>query len=202
MNILELFSGTERFSKVARNYGHNTFTVDNDIQHNPNLCIDIFEFNVSMIPYKPDVIWASPPCTCFSVASIGTHWNKDYTPKTANADIALMLVEKTLNLIKEINPMYWFVENPRGMLRKLMPIDINWQRRTVTYCQYGDTRMKPTDIWTNCDKWVSLPACKNGDKCHEPAPRGTKQGTQKLNGSVERSRIPEKLCQEIILAIG
>lgn len=22
-------------------------------------------------------------------------------------------------------------------------------RYTVTYCQYGDNRMKPTDIWTN-----------------------------------------------------
>jgi len=30
MKILELFSGTESFSKVARERGHVVFTVDND----------------------------------------------------------------------------------------------------------------------------------------------------------------------------
>ena len=31
MNILELYSGTGEFSKMARELGHNTFTIDNDI---------------------------------------------------------------------------------------------------------------------------------------------------------------------------
>ena len=102
MNILELFSGTESFSNIARYMNHRTFTVDSNASFNPDLCIDIFDLTTDMIPFKPDIIWASPPCTCFSVASIGTHWNKDYTPKTANADIALMLIHKTLELGREI----------------------------------------------------------------------------------------------------
>ena len=35
-------------------------------------------------------------------------------------------------------------------------------RYTVTYCQYGDNRMKPTDIWTNHPEPKFLPMCHNG----------------------------------------
>lgn len=71
-------------------------------------------------------------------------------------------------------------------------------RYTVTYCKYGDTRMKPTDIWTNHPNPKFLPMCKNGDPCHEPAPRGSKTGTQGLKGSKERSKIPSALCEHIV----
>ena len=71
-------------------------------------------------------------------------------------------------------------------------------RYTVTYCQYGDTRMKPTDIWTNHPNTNFKPMCKNGDDCHEKAPRGSKTGTQGLKGSIERSRIPKELCEYIV----
>ena len=71
-------------------------------------------------------------------------------------------------------------------------------RYTITYCQYGDKRMKPTDIWTNYPNPKFKPMCKNGDKCHEPSPRGSKTGTQGLKGSVERSIIPEQLCDYIV----
>lgn len=70
-------------------------------------------------------------------------------------------------------------------------------RYTITYCQYGDKRMKPTDIWTNHPNPKFKPPCHNGDKCHDAAPRGSQTGTQGLNGSKERSRIPAKLCDHI-----
>ncbi len=57
--------------------------------------------------------------------------------------------------------------------------------------------MKPTDIWHN-SSWASKAMCKNGDKCHTPAPRGSKTGTQGLKGAVDRSVVPRKLCLEII----
>jgi hypothetical protein len=71
-------------------------------------------------------------------------------------------------------------------------------RYTVTYCQYGDTRMKPTDIWTNHPNPKFKPPCHNGDSCHISAPRGAKTGTQGLKGSIERSIIPAKLCEHIV----
>ena len=73
-----------------------------------------------------------------------------------------------------------------------------FKRQGVTYCQYGDDRMKPTDIWTNSDTWIPRPMCKNGDSCHISAPRGSRTGTQGLANAYERSKIPEQLCLEIL----
>ena len=47
------------------------------------------------------------------------------------------------------------------------------------------------------------PQCKNGNpNCHhQPAPRGSKTGTQGRKGSYERSIIPEELCLEVLNSV-
>lgn len=150
----------------------------------------------------PDVIWASPDCRTFSIAGISHHRKKD--PETGNLDpvseyakFCDQVDQNVLQLIRELKPKYFFIENPRGGMRKM-----KWMqgipRYTVTYCQYGDTRMKPTDIWTNHPDPKFRPMCKNGDPCHTKAPRGAKTGTQGLKGSKERSVIPAQLCEHIV----
>ena len=201
MNVLELFAGSRSFSKVADNYGYNTFCSDRDSFDGIDYVCDIFDFDINKLPFKPDIIWASPPCTFFSVASIGKHWNKDNTPKTEQAVLGVKIVKKTLEIIEQLNPKYFIIENPRGKLRKLNLIDQSLLN-TVWYCQYGDERAKPTDIWTNCKEWTPRPVCHNGNKdCHHaPAPRGSQTGTQGRVGSYNRSKVPEQLCDEIIKA--
>ena len=71
-------------------------------------------------------------------------------------------------------------------------------RYTVTYCQYGDTRQKPTDIWTNHPDPQFKPPCHRGDPCHEAAPRGSRTGTQGLKNSKQKAVIPPMLCQHIV----
>jgi hypothetical protein len=136
------------------------------------------------------------------VGSIGHHWYPNHTPKTEQAILGVKIVQKTIEIIKEIKPMFYFIENPRGKLRKL-DIVKDLPRKTVTYCSYGDMRMKPTDIWTNL-KWTPRELCKNGNRdCHhEPAPRGSRTGTQGLKGSYERSQIPKDLFVELFGAMG
>ena len=75
-----------------------------------------------------------------------------------------------------------------------------FDRHTIWYCQYGDNRAKPTDIWTNSTNWIPKPVCHNGNtNCHhESAPRGSKTGTQGIKGSYDRSKIPSELCIEIL----
>ena len=104
--------------------------------------------------------------------------------------------KNVLKLIDDLQPKYYFIENPRGGLRK-MDFMQELPRYTVTYCQYGDTRMKPTDIWSNHPNPKFKPACKNGASCHEAAPRGSSTGTQGLKGSKARSVIPKELCRHI-----
>jgi len=201
MNTLELFAGSRSFSKVAKQLGHRVYTSDNqDFKKIDQVC-DIFDFDVNKLPYAPDVVWTSPPCTSFSVASIGHHWNKDNTPKTEKAELGVAIVKKTIEIIEQLRPKYWFIENPRGKLRKLDFMQ-DFQRKTVTYCSYGDMRMKPTDIWTNFD-FATRPMCFNGNKdCHhEPAPRGSKTGTQGLKGDYLRSQIPPALFEDIFKEI-
>lgn len=202
MNILELFAGSKSVGKVAEELGFNVYSSDINSFDKIDYVTNILEFDCNKVPFKPDVIWASPPCTSFSVASIGHHWTGGkcaYIPKTDNAKLGLELVTKTLEIINYFKPKYWFIENPRGVLRKL-PIVQGLKVNTVTYCQYGDERMKPTDIWTNSNVWIPRPMCKNGDSCHVSAPRGSRTGTQGRANAYERSKIPYELCKEILMS--
>lgn len=84
-----------------------------------------------------------------------------------------------------------------GGLRKMRFMQ-GLPRYTLTYCQYGDTRQKPTDIFTNHPNPMFKAPCKSGDSCHEAAPRGSKTGTQGLKNHVLRSVIPDGLCNHIV----
>jgi len=197
MRTIELFSGTKSFSKVMEQHNHQTTTVDKDCSLNPDVCADLRQIeSVGSV----DMLWASPPCTAFSVAAIGHHWgggHRAYEPKTEDAKLGIELVEATLRIIEASQPTWFFIENPRGVLRKLGLLD-HLTRHTVTYCQYGDTRMKPTDIWTNAYWWQPRPACKNGAPCHVAAPRGSKTGTQGIAGAKDRGVIPPAIFDEIL----
>ncbi len=172
---------------------------------NIDLYADISQVTAQDILEKfghPDVIWASPDCTTFSIAAISHHRRKN--PETGNLDpisdyakFCDATDQHVVSLIKELNPTYYFIENPRGGMRKMSWMQ-DLPRYTVTYCKYGDTRMKPTDIWTNHPNPKFLPMCKNGDPCHVSAPRGSRTGTQGLKGAKERSVIPQKLCEHIV----
>ena len=99
MNVLELFAGTASFSNAALRSGHTVFTSDYDEQFNTHYCVDIMEFDINKLPFKPDVIWASPPCETFSVASIGRHWHRGGEPKTEAAEEGKRRVLKTIEII-------------------------------------------------------------------------------------------------------
>jgi len=148
-----------------------------------------------------DVVWMSPPCTTFSMAAGNTHWNADRSPKTDAARLGKELLDFCLMIARFCNKnnKIFFIENPRARARWFLPTDC---RKTAWYCQYGDTRAKPTDIWTNLPGWEPK-TCHNFLKrrakhCHhEAAPRGSKTGTQGLKGNKERSIIPPALFHEI-----
>lgn len=200
MKVLELFAGSRSLGKAAEKLGMEVFSSDIEAYKGIDYRVDILKFDYSKVPFTPDIIWFSPPCTAFSVCAMWRHWKRTKNgriPKSKKARECIKLAKKCLEIIDYYKPKYWFIENPRGMLRK-MPFMEGLQRHTVTYCQYGDTRMKPTDVWTNSTDWSPKPMCHNRGKCHVSSPRGSKNGTQGLANAYERSKIPERLCLEIL----
>jgi hypothetical protein len=223
MKVLELFAGTRCIGKAFEKHGHEVFSVewDKDFE-NIDLYEDIGQITAEEILEKfghPDVIWASPDCATYSIARIWTH--RKMNPETGvlepisdYAKFCDKVNQHVLELIDELKPKYWFIENPRGGMRK-MPWMQDLPRYTVTYCQYGDKRMKPTDIWTNYPRPNFKPPCSAGDKCHMAAPRGSSMRKAKKRGidlslmdisattygirnPKERSKIPEQLCEHIV----
>ncbi len=185
--------------------GHEVFSIEWDKRfENIDLYADIGTITADDILKnfgRPDVIWASPDCTTYSIAAISHHRRKEddgnLAPVSEYAKFCDNVNQHVLKLIHELNPKYWFIENPRGGLRKMRFMK-DLPRYTLTYCQYGDTRMKPTDIFTNHPNPRFKPPCHNGDPCHVAAPRGAKTGTQGLKGHIERSIIPDRLCDHIV----
>lgn len=205
MIVLDLFCGTKSIANAFKARGHTVYTVDWDEQFNPDLVADIGELTaqdiIDLCGGVPDVIWASPDCTTYSVAAISTHRRKEpngnLAPVTEYAKQCDRINEHLISLIKELNPRFWFIENPVGVLRKMFFMQ-GLPRHTVTYCQYGERRQKPTDIWTNHPDPKFRPPCKRGAPCHDAAPRGSRTGTQGLKNRIEKARIPEMLCNHIV----
>lgn len=207
MKVLELFAGTRCISRAFEERGHETYSVEwcKDFE-NITLYEDVGKLTkervIELCGGVPDVIWASPDCTTYSVAAISKHRRQN--KETGSLDAVTEYAEfcdrtnrHVVELIKEIDPKFWFIENPHGGMRK-MDFMQGLPRYTVTYCQYGETRMKPTDLWTNHPDPGFKRPCKNGAPCHVPAPRGARTGTQGIKGSRDRSTIPEKLCWHIV----
>lgn len=219
MKVLELFAGTRSIGKAFERRGHEVYSIEWDKHfENIDLYADIMTVTADDIIQRfgrPDVIWASPDCTTFSIAAISHHRRKNAVtgnldPVSKYARFCDAVDQHVLQLIRELQPKFYFIENPRGGMRKMTWMQ-GLPRYTVTYCQYGDTRMKPTDIWTNHPDPQFKPICKNGDPCHERSPRGAtirkakqmgiilpRGGTSALKNSMERSKIPTALCQHIV----
>jgi hypothetical protein len=191
-----LFAGLEGWSKPFRERGHQVTSIDIDARFSVDVHADLLTWDYASLP-SPDIILASPPCEAFSVMNIGRNWTSPTdtppdAPKTEKAKLAMMLVERTLEIIAVARPSFFVIENPRAKLRK-MPIMSRLERRTVTYCQLGHTTMKPTDLWGGFPPSLALPPpCKQGDSCHVAAPRGSKTvgSVQGTKGAAERGKIP------------
>lgn len=97
MKVLELFAGTRSIGKAFEARGHEVFSVewDKDFE-NIDLYADITTVTADDILRmfgKPDVIWASPDCTTYSVAAISKHRRRE-----ANGNLKPMIERKIARL--------------------------------------------------------------------------------------------------------
>lgn len=204
MKVLELFSGFECISKAFRENGHETFTIDWDERFPSNLHTDISTLKIEDLPpdfRHPDIVFVGIDCTTYSVAAISKHRKKN--PITGNLDpisdkakFADDMARHVKELLKELNPSVQIWENPVGALRK-MDFMQDLIRNTTTYCQWGFTYRKATDFFSNIDLHLK-PPCKNGDPCHEKAPRGSRCGIQRITDPALKAVYPPTLCKHIV----
>ena len=204
MLIFDLFAGTGSATQAFEDAGHIVVKFDIDKRFTAER-VDLSTATAQELidQYgQPDFVWASPPCTTFSVASMGFHWasgGDNPVPKTQAALHGIALAKQAVKLVHNLNPQYgWVIENPRGMMRK-MEFMKPLKRQTITYCQYGLDRQKPTDLWTNTN-WLARPMCAKGSPCHIAAPSGSTTGTQGMP-KWKAGVVPYELSQELLTVV-
>lgn len=148
------------------------------------------------------MIWAAFDCTTFSLAAISKHRTKNKVtgnldPITDYARYCDKVNKHALELIRQLKPKYYFIENPVGGLCSMDYMQ-GIPKYMITYCKYGFPYQKRTHIFTNHPNPAFLPPCKNGDKCHQAAPRGSRTGLQGVMGKAARSMYPPNLCDHIV----
>ena len=74
-----------------------------------------------------DFIWASPPCTEYSIAK---------TTGIRQIDEANKIVLKTIEIIEYLQPKYFVIENPQTGLLKKQPFMNEFKYNDVDYCKY------------------------------------------------------------------
>lgn len=215
---VDLFSGTGSATKYFRKSDRWKVI---DVELNPDDRYnsdridyekDIMDVRTTDLPITTKFIWASPPCDCFSIGG-GSYWTKYNEsirmPQRPDCIEAVRYVYKTLYLIDRLSPDYWYIENPRGGMRNVLgqpqeeKRDSFDQKRdtnkpgTITYCQFGDDRMKPTDLWGHHPDNMKYLNCNKQDTCHNNTSRGYNTGTEETTDSVEKYKIPDRLAKHI-----
>jgi len=211
VKLLELFSGQGSISATFKERGHQAYRVDWSEKVEAELHADIgaltIEDIIKLCDGVPDVVWASPQCTTYSIA---THRHRTLdeglNPKTHTAeqdDLINVAMWVLIDQLIEAGTRYYFVENPRGRMRH-MPFVQGRMRHTVSYCSYGrkgnangykDVYInKPTDIWTNHD-WPGFnPVCGYSRTGHE---HGNSKYASKRD-YLSRGEIPKDLIHYLV----
>ena len=198
MKLLELFSGTGSVGKVARDFGFDVVSLD---LKGAMINTDILDWNYKDYPVGYfDFIWASPPCTEYSIAK---------TTGVRKIEEANKIVLKTIEIIKYFNPKTFFIENPQtGLLKKQVFMN-EFDFKDVDYCKYGFSYRKRTRLWNNLKDWNPRPLCKkdcnsiiNGrhKETAQRLPSGKKSDWGNdyiLHKQDDLYRIPEELIKEI-----
>ena len=153
--ILELFSGTGSVGKVGIELGYEIISVDiTDKLHPVTHKVDILEWDYTIYPKDYfEIIWASPPCRCFSqLQHFNAHGKTKDQIDILIKDIGLPPLLKTEEIIEYFKPNKYFIENPQtGRMKEF----INKPFYDVDYCMYSDWGYKKrTRIWTNITNFI------------------------------------------------
>lgn len=215
IKCLELFAGSQSFTKVAKELNYFTYTSDILPIKGIDYVVDILDFNKSKVPFIPDVIWASPDCAAWSKAAGNIHFkSKSLVPQTEKAANAFKIIDKTIEIIFYFltfnRELKYYIENPEGKMQKYLQAGTLFGKIprlvTIDQCQYGREFQKTTHIFTNNMNWKPKNRCKGLPNCHHIhntknswVGMKTSLGALDRKAYYERAKIPYQLCKEILL---
>ena len=178
--ILDLCGGTGSWSKPYRDAGYDVRVItlpDNDV-----------------FTYAPprDVygILAAPTCTMFSLARTTAKTPRDL-------DGGLKLVRRCIDIIWEVKPRFWVMENPKGLLRKFMgkpafDFDVS---------EFGEDYNKHTDLWgyfqlpKKTAEYVRHDSTDKNTRKLPPIPETYKRDPGMTTVAIKRSITPQTFAQ-------
>ena len=204
MRLLELFSGTQSVSRVARRQGWECVSLDIDPTYSPDLCMSVLDFDEQAYPRDSfDFVWASPPCESYSSANIRYSTDPGHGATMAKAD---ELVRKTKRIMDHFSSAAWVIENPLGsrLWRREVAQELGGRAHKVAYCQFGFKYRKLTRLQASFD--LHLPTCPGPGKCAmmrgtkhlEYAQKGCGGAEPRYKKTADLHRIPEPLVEEIL----
>ena len=186
MRMLELFSGAKSVSRVFESQGWECVSLD---LKNASIETNILDWNYKLFspPGYFDFVWASPPCTEYSVAK---------STGVRKIDEANKIVLRTLEIIDYLKPKHWVIENPQTGYLKKQVFMLGLGFVDVDYCKYGFDYRKRTRLWNNIEAFEPKSLCR-GD-CEGFASGKHKRQAQKDFCKVaELYRVPESLVLQI-----
>ena len=107
--LLELFSGTGSIGRAFEAEGWEVASVDLDPRFRPTVCCDVMQPDERSLG-SFDMVWASPVCTEYSRA---------LSRRPRDLATGDRLVLRTLEIIGNLRPRWWAMENPQtGLLTR------------------------------------------------------------------------------------
>jgi len=216
MRLLELFCGTKSVGKKFKEINYEVVSLDYNPKFEATHTEDFLTWDYKQyLPDHFDVIWASPDCTTWSLATGGKYrlkssiygLNNEHQTK---ATLANNMIIKLIEVLKYFNCKNWFIENPRGLLNHYPPLnefikETNSHKLLVYYGNYNDWGFpKPTHIWSNITLWENETKPEIGTEHYILKYHKFNENFRKIynnyskGNAMERSKIPPDLIHRII----
>jgi hypothetical protein len=216
---LDLFAGTHSFTKVAQELGWEVISLDIDPKSGATITADILEFDYKIWPQGHfDFIWASPPCTTFSIACAHLFSAEERDRRAAGG---CEVARRTKEIVEYLKPKFYAIENPLASKLWTMGIFEEYPKNKLSYCMYGFPYRKNTILASNAPfepklcrgdcGFVREVVDQNGKKKkhhQEVAKQGVSQHCRGLgvqNTTHTRAqlyRVPEKLIKDVLESVG
>ncbi len=119
LTFLDLCSGLGGASQPALDRGWRVIRVDIDPHFKPDIVADVRA--LPLRPFHVDVLWASPPCTEFTKASLPQSWANTWK-NPPNIEAGMILVRAAIASVDLVKPSFWLLENVLGSRKFIEPI--------------------------------------------------------------------------------